>query len=333
MPRRTEIKPVLEEIVARVLQSAMPRLQEEIVRQAEEQVQGLLPEPGADSSGALDAALASIQDASTQADILRQLLEGCSRFAARVAIFVVRSGSITGWQGTGFDDDEGVKNAGLSATAGLVARAMNGRSFVTGATRDFDSGFISMVKAPVEDLCAVMPLIVKDKIAALIYADGGSSGPAADTAALTALTRFAGLWLELSALRKGEAAPRAEEPAPQPVVATAATVAASAASNIAAASYSAPASASEEDELHRKAKRFAKLLVEEIKLYNAAKVNAGRENRDLYERLRDDIEKSRATYDKRYADGAVASANYFNQELIRILADNDVNLMGSAFPR
>jgi len=29
----------------------------------------------------------------------------------------------------------------------------------------------------------------------------------------------------------------------------------------------------------------------------------------------------------------VASADYFNQELIRILADNDVSLMGASFPR
>jgi hypothetical protein len=49
--------------------------------------------------------------------------------------------------------------------------------------------------------------------------------------------------------------------------------------------------------------------------------------------LKVDIEKSRATYDKRYAESAVASANYFTQELVRILADNDVSLMGAGFPR
>ncbi len=330
MPHRTEIQPILEDAVARVMQSAVPRLQEEVVRLAAEQLQGVLGAPSADSSDQLDAALASIQDASTQVDILRQMLEGCARFAARAAIFVVRSGSIKGWQATGFDDDEAVKNVGLGASAGLVARVMNGRTMVSGATRDFDPGFISTVKAPAEKVCTVLPLVVKDKVAALIYADGGSGAVAPNTTALTALARFTGLWLELSALRK--AGPTAAEEAAPPPVAAAATVASSAASNISAASYSAPA-ATEEDELHKKAKRFAKLLVEEIKLYNSAKVTAGRENRDLYDRLREDIEKSRATYDKRYADGSVASANYFNQELIRILADNDVTLMGSGFPR
>jgi hypothetical protein len=92
-------------------------------------------------------------------------------------------------------------------------------------------------------------------------------------------------------------------------------------------------SSTDEADLHKKAKRFAKLLVEEIMLYNQAKVAQGKKNQDLYTRLRDDIEKSRATYDKRYGESAAASANYFNQELVRILADNDVSLMGDGFPR
>ena len=88
-----------------------------------------------------------------------------------------------------------------------------------------------------------------------------------------------------------------------------------------------------DEEVHKKAKRFAKLLVDEIKLYNQAKVNEGRQNRDLYDRLREDIDKSKATYDKRYGSTPAASANYFNDEIVRVLADNDVALMGGNFNR
>ena len=52
----------------------------------------------------------------------------------------------------------------------------------------------------------------------------------------------------------------------------------------------------EEADVHRKAQRFARLLVDEIKLYNQVKVTEGRKNKDVYDRLKDDIEKSRATY-------------------------------------
>ncbi|HZD94106.1 MAG TPA: hypothetical protein VE133_07615, partial [Candidatus Sulfotelmatobacter sp.] len=138
-----------------------------------------------------------------------------------------------------------------------------------------------------------------------------------DASGLQALTRFAGMWLELAAMRKAGGAAMDESPQP----------AAGASSGAAAAPVN------EEDELHKKAKRFAKLLVEEIKLYNQAKVDEGKRQKDLYDRLKIDIEKSRATYDKRYAESAVASANYFTQELVRILADNDVSFMGAGFPR
>ena len=89
----------------------------------------------------------------------------------------------------------------------------------------------------------------------------------------------------------------------------------------------------EDDDLHKKAKRYARLLVDEIKLYNQSKVAEGKQSRDLYDRLREDIEKSRATYEKRYGKSLAASSEYFNQELVRILADNDIKLMGNNFPQ
>ena len=50
--------------------------------------------------------------------------------------------------------------------------------------------------------------------------------------------------------------------------------------------------------------------MDEIKLYNQDKVAAGRSNKDLYNRLREDIEKSKSTYDKRYGSTAAASGDY-----------------------
>ena len=85
------------------------------------------------------------------------------------------------------------------------------------------------------------------------------------------------------------------------------------------------------DESHQKARRFAKLLVEEIKLYNQSKVAEGRAHGDLYLRLREDIEKSRAAYHKRYGQ-SVRDVDYFSQEILRILADNNPSVMGAGFP-
>lgn len=79
---------------------------------------------------------------------------------------------------------------------------------------------------------------------------------------------------------------------------------------------------------HDEARRFARLLVSEIKLYNESKVDQGRKNRDLYERLKEDIDRSRQMYDERIGEDVRKTSNYFYDELVRILADGDASALG-----
>lgn len=332
MPRPSEIQSIIEQAVADILEASLPGLREQIAARAMEAVSAL-PPAGPSPTELLSGAATAIQEAGTQAEILRQLIEGGARFAPRVALFVVKGANMSGWQGVGFENNELIKTANLAAGRGMVADAVNGRVPAFGSPSEFDTNLIGLLKHPSEDKCLVLPLVVKDKVAAVIYADGGTVPEGTfDASALSVLTRFAALWLEIIAMRKAGPAlveESAQKPAPAPAPMASAAAAASAATSVSTL----PAPVSEDEELHKKAKRFAKLLVEEIMLYNKAKVAEGKQNQDLYTRLREDIEKSRATYQKRYGESTVASADYFNQELVRILADNDVGLMGTSFPR
>jgi hypothetical protein len=89
---------------------------------------------------------------------------------------------------------------------------------------------------------------------------------------------------------------------------------------------------SEEDKLHADAKRFARLLVSEIKLYNEKYVAEGRANRDLYIRLKKDIDRSRDMYEKRISPIVTQKIDYFHDEIIRILGDNDPSTLGIDYP-
>ena len=84
----------------------------------------------------------------------------------------------------------------------------------------------------------------------------------------------------------------------------------------------------EETKKQDEARRFARLLVSEIKLYNEAKVDQGRKNKDLYERLKEDIDRSRQMYDERIPEDVRKSSNFFYDELVRILADGDAGALG-----
>ena len=88
----------------------------------------------------------------------------------------------------------------------------------------------------------------------------------------------------------------------------------------------------EEEKLHAEAKRFARLLVSELKLYNEQRVAEGRQNRDIYVRLKRDIDRSREMYQKRVSPQVSRKIDYFHDELIRILGDNDSSALGSDYP-
>lgn len=90
--------------------------------------------------------------------------------------------------------------------------------------------------------------------------------------------------------------------------------------------------AEDERRLHNDARRFARLLVSEIKLYNEQKVNEGRTSYDLYERLREAIDRSREMYDKRVQPPVAAKFDYFHYELVNSLADGDETKLGGSYP-
>ena len=77
------------------------------------------------------------------------------------------------------------------------------------------------------------------------------------------------------------------------------------------------------------AKRLARLLISEIKLYNEKKVEEGRSLNDLYARLKDDIERSRQVYDERTPAAVRQDTDFFRDELVRILADGRAEALGS----
>lgn len=130
--------------------------------------------------------------------------------------------------------------------------------------------------------------------------------------------------------------PTAEEPAPVPAAPSFASQYAAPLGSTRRYGVSEPDLPIEvgEDErrLHNDARRFARLLVSEIKLYNEPKVKEGRNRSDIYDRLREDIDRSRQMYDKRVAPPVAARHDYFHQELVNTLAEGDAAKLGDSYP-
>jgi hypothetical protein len=367
-----QIQQIVERVVAQVFERQLPKLQSELV----ERVLAELPADGASAQGhapspaqgSLVNAVSSIHAGTTQKEILRALLDAGSSYASRLALFVVKAGTANGWQGRGFGNDDGVKDFSLDMSASPVAHAYQNRVVTPANIAEMDQRFVQQFGGPENEQILVLPLVLKEKVAALLYADGGSDN-VLDAPSLEVLVMSTSAWLEVASLRKQvqkdvvdappplerpvaapvqavssfsdpfaphapkHTAPKlAPEPEPAEVVEVAHAAAAGAAASAPAAAADPFAGLSAEDaDTHRKAQRFARLLVDEIKLYNQAKVAEGRRNKDLYDRLKEDIDKSRATFQKRYGSTIASTGDYFQKEVVRSLAEDDLSVMGSAF--
>jgi hypothetical protein len=149
------------------------------------------------------------------------------------------------------------------------------------------------------------PLMINGRAVAVLYADGGGAdAPSGWTDGVDAVVRYAST---LSALRaatrtldvlRGDVPPDAD--------ATAAN-----------------------GDGEESARRYARLLVSEIKLYNEAAVRAGRQQRDLRQRLRGEIDRAQRLYEERVPPSVGARGQYFHQELIQTLAGGDPSLLGN----
>jgi hypothetical protein len=379
---RSQVQQIVERAVTQVLSGQLATLQEQLVARvmAELPVAASATESRAASGvqANLVQAVAGIHAGTTQKEILRALLDAGSAHGARVALFVMKSGAAHGWQSRGFGEEETVKDFSLDMSSGPAAHAYQNRIVTPGNIAEMDARFAQKFGGPANEQVIVLPLVLKDKVAALLYADGGADN-LLDAASLELLVMTTSAWLEVTSLRKQAQAREASEvpaaaareaapavaaqpatsfsdpfaghsphhapaksaPEPEPEAEPAAEVVEIAAHAAAAGASAASAPAVAEDpfasmspedaDTHRKAQRFARLLVDEIKLYNQAKVNEGRRHKDLYDRLKADIEKSRNTFQKRYGSTAAASGDYFQKEVVRSLAEDDLTVMGASF--
>ncbi len=77
------------------------------------------------------------------------------------------------------------------------------------------------------------------------------------------------------------------------------------------------------------ARRLARMLVSEIKLGHEKQVLEGRVRADLYSRLQTEIDTGRETYRRQVEE---LDSDYFHEELVKILAENDPQRLGEDYP-
>ncbi len=88
----------------------------------------------------------------------------------------------------------------------------------------------------------------------------------------------------------------------------------------------------DEQQIHLRAQRFARVQAAEMRLYHADVVQAGRARRNLYDALRQPIDDARQAFRTQFFAGCPSMVDYLHLELTRTLANDDPDLLGSTYP-
>ena len=322
------------------------------------------------SESSLEKLLGSVRNLITATfpeQVLDVLTEEAHQMGVRAAVFDVRGKSAWGASARGFGS--GLTDKAFRAIIVPLNQDNPFRQvYETGGHVDANTdalkknrNILDKFKPDPDDAILLLPVRSAGSVSAIFYADPGATGSTLPVDGLKILAEFAGAQLDRLMALSGDVLPEAVRQEPEAAEATVVeaeeaaveTVEAEPVEPVAAASAAAaevqaavpepppPAPAGvdlsqlseEEQRVHKDAKRFAKLLISEIELYNKAKVADGRKSKDLYRRLKTDIERSRQTYEKRFGKTAAKQFDYFHEEVVRTLANNDVSLLGLDYPR
>ena len=146
--------------------------------------------------------------------------------------------------------------------------------------------------------CSLFPIAARERVAAILYADAIEGS--VDRNALEVLAAIAALVLET---RLGNYKP----------------------ANWADLER-------DEQQLHLRARRFARVAVARIKLYHSQAVKNGRAGRDLYTSLKQEIDSGRETFRNDFLSSSPAMVDYFHLEIVRMLANEEGELLGPDYP-
>jgi len=328
---------------------------------------------------ALKAAMAAVEKGTNLSEVLTHLVGEVAKQVDRAAMFIVKNNAAVGWYARGFDHNDAVKALTVPLSADTLFRIVHGSRHATRGHSSHSPGTAQALARLGGDPQGVLaiPLILRDKVAAILYCDTAQEEmPPATADLVEILVTYAGKAIDVLS-----ATPRAAGPGPaaggtspglrpsappapagfstadgagpgrmsvgtgtiRPQGASVLKPPTTPPGRMAPAFTPAPplrsapplpaapparALAPEDQKAHDDAKRFARLVVSEIKLYNEAKVTEGRKTRDIYERLKEDIERGRQMYHDRVPPPVREASDYFHDELVRILAGGDPSALG-----
>ncbi len=296
----------------RVLEERFSELSSRLAGQTESLIADARARSLRDVTGKLNQAVRRLRAFENEDEWSRAVVDATAGFSERAALFVVNGSSLRLLAVRGISSEAKIDNTPLESAPAFAGVVESRDPMVALRTRGELSEPIAEVfgETP-EQRFYLFPIASRDRVAAVLYAD-----TAVEPNAMELIASFA------SAVLEGQSG--APERSKLVSIATGGQPAASISQWVSLGK--------DEQELHLRAQRFARVQVAEMRLYHSQAVKDGRARHDLYGALKEQIDRTREAFRRDFLSAADTMVDYVHVELLRTLANDDVELLGPQYP-
>ncbi len=252
----------------------------------------------------LNQAVRRLRIAPDAGELCATLEDAAARLATGAILFRVADGTAT-------SDRIGVP---LSDAPALAAAAESQDPLIAAATPgELSAPLVELLAHTPDTRVSIFPVVCGEKVAALVYCWGSVQVAALELLAQAASAVWSAIPVPPPQLVSIAMAPAPVSTPARPI---------SAWSDLLA----------DQQQIHLRAQRFARVQAAEMRLYHADAVQAGRSRRNLYDLLRQPIDDARQAFRTKFFAGCPSMVDYLHLELTRTLANDDPDLFGSTYP-
>jgi hypothetical protein len=266
----------------------------------------------------LATALDLLEGAPSQSELLRRLLDGLAPFVERSALFILKQGLASLYAHRGFDGEPPHRAGAVVPPPELEALIHGGARSIRRSGPAYRALLGPLSSLEAADL-VILPLRHKRKSVALLLVDSGVRQKLDHPEQVRALV------LAASALLAALAAGKDDEHAvasPEPM--------SSAPTQVVPEPIEPPPVQALDPRTRANAERLARVLVGDVELYFPAKVAQARTQGNLYRLLREELDRSRATFVERFGEEVETNYRIFTSTVIQQLCDGDAGKLGQA---
>jgi hypothetical protein len=242
------------------------------------------------------------------------LVETTQGFCDRAALFTIESGTLHLEAARNLTSGMAMENVPL-ASAPAFANAVESKDTVVAMrTKGEMSDSIALLLGEAEGRkFHLFPVVTRERAGAILYAD--AEDRPVESGALELLATVAGALLESrSAISNQNNLVNIADSGNKPKVSSWFSL------------------SREEQELHLKAQRFARVHIAGIRLHKSDKVKEGRTQHALYASLKTEIDSARDVFQRDFLPISPTMVDYLHLELLRTLANENADLLGPDYP-